>query len=240
MPAVPPRAPRKPADEPTSDNIEHLDDYLVATASRILLQQSVTPLHTLYEQYRSRASYVLTDVLEYEGNPASQRRADTSHLNVDPKLGMGDGTVLVVHLQQSLDGGLQKMTVCSGFAIAVKGEKLRNADVVVTCAHTLEEVRAFLMISINVPDLIKVHRSNAMLDIISPLVHPSPSSFSVPAHLRGRSLGSCPLHHAPTFSFWNVHELCLSRLYVHFQSPPFLSLSVIPFSPISSERLMLR
>ncbi len=112
------------------------------TASQLLGQRYSTPLRRLYAQYRSRAGYVLTDVLAYEGNPAAHRRADRTHNSPDSKQGMGDGTVLVAHLQFSLDGAVQKMTVCSGFAIDLKRNELADTDVIVTCAHTLEEVRA--------------------------------------------------------------------------------------------------
>jgi hypothetical protein len=108
------------------------------TADRLLSSYNDAPrLSSLYEQYRGRAGYVLADVLEYESNPSAERRSDRTHLTSTKGRGYGDGTVLISHMQYSLDGEVQKMTVCSGFAIGVKG---RN-DVVVTCAHTLEEVR---------------------------------------------------------------------------------------------------
>ncbi len=94
----------------------------------------MTHLDELYAQYRSEAGRVLPDVLPYEGRPTKCRRADCQS--------GGEGIVLVVHLAIQAEGQVYKLTVCSGFAISVDSAAARpDSDVVVTCAHTLEEIQ---------------------------------------------------------------------------------------------------
>jgi hypothetical protein len=119
-----------------------LDDY-IDVYQRIFLQpgafDGLSSLTKLYAEYRGNAGHVLDHVLPYEAYPSSSRRSDAVHAT--PRETVGDGVVLVVHVLQGLDGHIEKMSVCSGFAVAAKQDQVPS-DIIVTCAHTLEEVSA--------------------------------------------------------------------------------------------------
>lgn len=119
-----------------------LDDY-IDVYQRIFLQpggfDGLSSLTKLYAEYRSNAGHVLEHVLPYEAYPPSSRRSDAVH--AAPRDTVGDGVVLVVHVLQGLDGHIEKMSVCSGFAVAAENRDEASAsDIIITCAHTLEEV----------------------------------------------------------------------------------------------------
>jgi hypothetical protein len=123
-----------------------LDGY-IDIYQRIFLQpgafDNLTNLPQLYHQYRARAGNVLEHVLPYEPYPAGLRRSDAPRdVSTETE---GDGIVLVVHVLQGPNGQVEKMSVCSGFAIGTvrsdeQQETILQSDTIVTCAHTLEEV----------------------------------------------------------------------------------------------------
>lgn len=92
---------------------------LVSLARRAFLPDIVA-------QYETNAGRVLKHVLPYESTPSSARRRGLD----------SDKLVLVAHCARSQEG-TSKVTLSSVFALDVQGEA---EDVVVTCAHTLEEV----------------------------------------------------------------------------------------------------
>lgn len=83
-------------------------------------------LPDIVAQYETNAGRVLKHVLPYESTPSPARRRGLD----------SDKLVLVAHCARSQDG-TSKVTLSCGFALDVQGEA---EDVVVTCAHTLEEV----------------------------------------------------------------------------------------------------
>ena len=95
-----------------------------------------TSLSTLVDQYLSNSGKVLDMTLRYESRPTETRRCKFDPENVE-------GLVLVAHYVGNEKEF--KVTLSSGFALDIQGkngEKLDDEDaVVVTCAHTLEEVR---------------------------------------------------------------------------------------------------
>lgn len=132
--------PEKP--ETRSLTQDPLDDY-IDVYQRIFLQpgafDGLASLTKLYSEYRSNAGHILDRVLPYEAYPSNSRRSDVIHATSRETI--GDGVVLVVHVLQGLDGHIEKMSVCSGFAVAAEQGQSMPSDVIVTCAHTLEEVR---------------------------------------------------------------------------------------------------
>lgn len=114
-----------------------LDNYL-SDLARDIYARNHTSISTLYQQYRNNHGLILDHlVIPYEEYPALGRRAyNTSDES-------SDGIVLVVHALLSPDGEkVEKICVCSGFVVDAQknGEAETNGEVVVTCAHTLEEV----------------------------------------------------------------------------------------------------
>lgn len=83
----------------------------------------------LLQQYGSMARMVLDTTLACEPSPQLHRRIDFESDDT--------GVILLSHI---LDlGQVHKVTFCSGFAIHAQGHL--GSSVIVSCAHTLEEVR---------------------------------------------------------------------------------------------------
>lgn len=139
---IPPRL-RKPETRNRAD--DPLDGY-IDVYQRIFLQpgayDGLASVDKLYADYRANAGHVLGDVLPYEAYPSDSRRSDALRAGT-PMETEGDGLVLVVHVLQGLDGHVEKMSVCSGFAVGTipdgPVETSLSSDTIVTCAHTLEE-----------------------------------------------------------------------------------------------------
>jgi hypothetical protein len=139
---IPPRL-RKPETRNRAD--DPLDGY-IDIYQRIFLQPGayggLASVDKLYADYRANAGHVLGNVLPYEAYPCDSRRSDALHAGT-PVDTEGDGVVLVVHVLQGLDGHVEKMSVCSGFAVGTitdePAETSLSSDTIVTCAHTLEE-----------------------------------------------------------------------------------------------------
>lgn len=146
-PAASVEPPRLPKPE-TNDGAHHDDplDGYIDIYQRIFLQpgafDGLASVDKLYAEYRANAGHVLEHALPYEAYPQSSRRSDTLHSAELPET-EGDGVVLVVHVLQGLAGHVEKMSVCSGFAVGTVQEgpvdPTVSSDTIVTCAHTLEE-----------------------------------------------------------------------------------------------------
>lgn len=111
-----------------SHSIDELDAHILSTTHN-LLSSRPTSLHELIAQYHTRAGLVLEHVLPYGAYPESADRADRV-----------DGVVMIAHIALASDGTIDKLVVSSGFAVDVQGEP--EGDVIISCAHTLDEVRA--------------------------------------------------------------------------------------------------
>jgi len=96
------------------------------------LDDASPSLPALIEQYVERSGNVLEVSLPYESRPPEDRRTVFDELD--------NAVYMIAHALQY--GAEQKMTVCSGFALDTSnGEKENGEAIVVTCAHTLEEIR---------------------------------------------------------------------------------------------------
>lgn len=119
------------------------DRFLEETAESIY-RDDATTVTTLYSQYRDRAGVTLDHVIPYEERPAEHRRADKINPvpSKDHENGIGDGVVMVIYGLQKPDGKLDKICACSGFVVnaTLAGEASDDGDMVITCAHTLEQV----------------------------------------------------------------------------------------------------
>lgn len=94
-------------------------------------QTNQTGLSTLIRQYVESAGTMLNDVnLPYESRPTEERRVSVK----DSK-----DVVLVAHC--ATDGVENKVTVSSGFVLNAKLRGNAEESLVLTCAHTLEEIR---------------------------------------------------------------------------------------------------
>ena len=89
-------------------------------------------LHRIFSQYHQRANNVLNTHLPYEPTPPPARRCSFQFDTTTP-------LVIVAHCLRSKSNGESKVTLASGFALAAQSP--RNENVVLTCAHTLEQVR---------------------------------------------------------------------------------------------------
>lgn len=86
-------------------------------------------LPAIVQNYEDHAGKVLGISLPYESRPDVTRKVpfDSS-----------DGVVMVAHAMQHED--VHKVTLCSGFAVNVAASGGQDETVILTCAHTLEEV----------------------------------------------------------------------------------------------------
>ena len=154
---------------PLQDLVDPLDVHISNSIRRLLKQRSV-PVSTLYEQYRARSGRIRDDlILVSEERPTADRRVTLENhdcsLAGDTEL-QGDGTLLIVHALLKSDHGpgsgndspedepypdeiIEKLAICSGFALNTRAtsgtaepaiDNMNDGAVVLTCAHTLEEV----------------------------------------------------------------------------------------------------
>ncbi|KAI0670087.1 hypothetical protein C8Q78DRAFT_976354 [Trametes maxima] len=92
-----------------------------------------------------RAGHVLAASLPYESRPGPSRRAQFSASTSAPAPSPGRADidralVVVAHAVQDRRGAAHKVAYSSGFAVRAPGTPADEA-VLVTCAHTLEEIR---------------------------------------------------------------------------------------------------
>ncbi|KAI0048415.1 hypothetical protein FA95DRAFT_1490875 [Auriscalpium vulgare] len=163
-PPAPPAA--TPAAQPAIDRA--ILDALARTPS-----SSTTALPILIQQYLDRAAHVLDAHLPYEPTPSSARRVS---FHIDGRT--DSGIYAVAHVAR--EGDRSKITLASGFAIDA------GQPVVVSCAHTLEEIRWSPLLvlpsansPLSPPDLPRA-RSSATL-LLTPSSHASsaPRAFPV-------------------------------------------------------------
>ncbi|EJT99532.1 hypothetical protein DACRYDRAFT_117763 [Dacryopinax primogenitus] len=116
--------------------VNPLDAYILARFQRLRSSACITPLRRLLTEYNENSSRVLPEYLPYEPSPPKERRVDFHQ-------GQDGGTVLVAHVIADPKGE-EKVIVCSGFPIrtryAQQGER-GGRTLIVSCTHTLEQVR---------------------------------------------------------------------------------------------------
>lgn len=127
--ARPPRPPVPPAQEP--DPRSAIDSHILAA----LPKPGQTSLPELITQYVDRSGHVLDFSLPYEHFPVANRRTD---FDARPE----DSAVSVI-AHCARDGGVHKITLCSGFALEGPGHR-EGESLILTCAHTLEEASSRL------------------------------------------------------------------------------------------------
>ncbi|KAI0271509.1 hypothetical protein BC834DRAFT_859961 [Gloeopeniophorella convolvens] len=116
--------PPNPPPEPPSSR-RPIDRFLLDALARTP-STSRTPLPQLIHQYLDRVGHVLRAQLPYEPHPSSSRRVSSDN-NSDVHL--------IAHVAR--EGDRSKITLSSAFAI----DSSDGQPIVVTCAHTLEEIR---------------------------------------------------------------------------------------------------
>ncbi|KAF9451770.1 hypothetical protein P691DRAFT_835546 [Macrolepiota fuliginosa MF-IS2] len=89
-----------------------------------------TPLTSIVKQYVMATGNILDVSLPYEPRPPESRRPNLTQTS--------SSTVLIAHCVR--DGLKNKITLSSGFALEAPSP-LQDETLIVTCAHTLEEIR---------------------------------------------------------------------------------------------------
>ncbi|ETW87484.1 hypothetical protein HETIRDRAFT_99831 [Heterobasidion irregulare TC 32-1] len=125
---------KPPPPPPVPESVVHsaLDSVVLNTLAH-QPSGSRTSLPQLVQQYLERSGRVLDQQLPYEPQPSQPRR-----VNFDASQSEDRGVHLIAHCVQ--EGNRHKVTLSSGFALNAPGDHM-NESVIVTCAHTLEEIR---------------------------------------------------------------------------------------------------
>lgn len=132
----PPHPPPPPAHQDgliDADIPPLLDARVLQAAAR----PHQTPIADIVKQYVTAAGTVLDVTPPYEACPAAERRPHIAEPGES-----GREVVTVAHVAR--DGLEHKVTLASGFVLNVKAPGVEGQDeeaMVLTCAHTLEEVR---------------------------------------------------------------------------------------------------
>lgn len=103
-----------------------LDDHLLSTLGT---SRSHASLASIIHQYKTQSGDILNISLPYESRPPEQRRPTLTQAH--------SGLVLVAHCIK--DGSENKITLSTGFALEAPSP-VRDETLILTCAHTLEEV----------------------------------------------------------------------------------------------------
>jgi hypothetical protein len=109
---------------PQTPSPRPLDRFILESLART---KGCTALPQLVQQYLDRSGIVLDAQLPYEPHPSPSRRVSFSASS-------GGDVHLIAHVARENDRN--KVTVSSGFAL----ETSSGQPILVTCAHTLEEV----------------------------------------------------------------------------------------------------
>ena len=125
----PPEPPAGPITTPSAvESTSSLDASILSQLQRI----PTAGLPLLSKQFDDNSAKVLHTSLPYESRPSAERRVSFEG---------DDGSVLMVAHAAQL-GDQHKVSVCSGFALNVAQEDAngQSLSVMLTCAHTLQEV----------------------------------------------------------------------------------------------------
>lgn len=144
----------KPPGPPDSTKSTLGSGAPAALDSLVLSQLRSKPgpsLSSLVQEYDANEGHVIQHTLPYESRPGNDRRVVFDQRD-------SSAVVMVAHAIQHEDH--HKLAVCSGFALNVPSSQGgENRSVIVTCAHTVEEVIRF-------PNLLafRVHQSHLRID----------------------------------------------------------------------------
>ena len=195
-----------------------LDSFILETLARAP-STGRTALPQLVQQYLDRSGNVLNAQLPYEPSPSPSRRVSFS-------TDTGDDVHIIAHVARENDRS--KVTVSSGFAV----ETADGVPILVTCAHTLEEVCCLPRCSVHVriTDVNKIRRSpllvlpnSSPLSTTADLSHvPSSGSFVL------STIDSAPVTHPITSVLSSLHR---SDLILMSLSPMRTALRSLPISP---------
>ncbi|TFK57420.1 hypothetical protein OE88DRAFT_1619167 [Heliocybe sulcata] len=116
---------------PKSNNTRFELDTRILTELCNRPSSSRVKLENLVLQYMERGGHVLETSLPYESRPSSRRKVGLTSA-------AEDGVAMIAHCVR--DGENHRITLSSGFALEGTG-KHAGESVVVSCAHTLEEIR---------------------------------------------------------------------------------------------------
>lgn len=111
-------------------------DIPAALDRKLLRSTPKTSLQQLIQQYTAKSGTILSVSLPDESRPANTRRP-----NIFNAADSTRNVITVAHCAQV--GNAHKVTLSSGFALNVNltSEANTKETLIVTCAHTLEEVR---------------------------------------------------------------------------------------------------
>ncbi|KAF9560208.1 hypothetical protein CPC08DRAFT_708260 [Agrocybe pediades] len=187
-PAPPPGPPpifNKSVVESTDPTPPLLDRRILLAAERNLQHPSI---YEIINQYVANSGNVVDVSLPYESRPVESRR-----LNILNKAESCRNVVTVAHcVQTDME---HKITLSSGFALNVgEGESKGDETMIVTCAHTLEEIRHSPILLSTASDTSKRHTGTFILTGSSDSLKVYPVSKVVSALPRSDLLLlSCPL-----------------------------------------------
>ena len=117
---------KAPVPPPHASNPRPIDRFILENLANTP-SAGRTALPQLIEQYLGRSGHVLGAHLPHESRPSPSRRVPFS-------TDEGDSVHLIAHVVRESDRS--KITVSSGFTL----ETSDGQPILVTCAHTLEEV----------------------------------------------------------------------------------------------------
>ena len=109
-----------------------LDAFVLSALRNPESRGSSASLASVVRQYEENAGAVLDVPLQYESRPGQGRRVSFER---------SDGVVMVAHAIQH--GDAHKVALCTGFVLNAslrEGKEEAGETMIVTCAHTLEEV----------------------------------------------------------------------------------------------------
>ncbi|KAG2023780.1 hypothetical protein CC2G_001395 [Coprinopsis cinerea AmutBmut pab1-1] len=130
IPQTQPPPPPKPAEPFVESSKTPFIDSRVLRA--LTAQPPATTLHDIISHYLDETGNVLDVTLPYEPTPSKERRVQFDDDESSREV------VTVAHCAK--DGDNHKVTLSSGFGLNVPGWK-EDETLIVTCAHTLEEIR---------------------------------------------------------------------------------------------------
>ncbi|KAF9270445.1 hypothetical protein L218DRAFT_35095 [Marasmius fiardii PR-910] len=125
-----PPLPPAPVSTTRSHALSQLDQNILTSLTR-MTDQAQHSLFDLIGQYIKNSGRILDVSLPYEPRPVARRRVTLEDSDEDD-------VVLVANCIKDKDSGEHEITVSSGFVLEVP---MFSESVVVTCAHTLEEIR---------------------------------------------------------------------------------------------------
>lgn len=195
---------RPPVPPPHPSNPRPIDNFILENLANTPFAGR-TALPQLIEQYLDRSGNILDAQLLHEPRPSPSRRVSFS-------TDEGSGVHLIAHVVRENDRS--KITVSSGFTL----ETSDGQSVLVTCAHTLEEIRWSPLLVL--PDL--SHHSS--LTALPELSHARSSGSFILS-----SVDSAPAAHPIASVLSSLHRSDIVLLSPFPMRVPLRSLPVSPY-----------